>query len=82
MADKEQPLTPIEYKLTYRHRKTLHSVNFKHIGDYDSAMVKARNYCKSQSTDFINIEPLFIDLELSISKKNNPEVERIPGRAY
>jgi hypothetical protein len=71
------------YKLTYRHLKHLYSSNFQHAGDLDSAIAKAREYCKVQKTDFINVEPFFTDLEMIINKKSNQhQEERIPGRAY
>lgn len=85
MADKEtQTIAPekVAYKLSYRHRKTIHNVNFLHVGDEASAMAKAISYCKAQKTDFVNVEPLFIDLDMSIKQKTAEVVERIPGRAY
>lgn len=71
------------YKLTYRHLKHLYSSNFQHVGDLDSAIAKAREYCKVQKTDFINVEPFFTDLDMIIKKKSSPQAEeRVPGRTY
>lgn len=86
MAEKitvETPVEKIPYKLTYRHLKSLHNITFIHTGDLDSAIAKGKTYCRVQKTDFINVEPLYTDLDLIIDKKSKPITEeRIPGRAY
>jgi hypothetical protein len=61
------------WKLSYRLHNKMYSLEFKKAGNQTDAIALGRSYCERKRIAFINVEPLFFDLEKELESFRKTE---------